>query len=138
MNDFSILKKIAFGFGVILALTLVVGSIALNSLRDIEAIEIKYWDALLENADNSRDIELLKDGFKGIAIELSIINSVVENGIDLLGVLESFKGIQSQEADTVVVPFRVDLINAELSHRSFVLSLVLLRWIPSWKQRKSL
>ena len=84
------------------------------------------------------DIELLKDGFKGIAIEFSIINSVVEGGIDRLGLLDSFKGIQSQEADTVVVPVCVDLINAELSHRSFVLSLVLLRWMPSWKQRKSL
>ena len=35
-------------------------------LRDIEAIEIKYWDALLENAANSRDIELLKDIWRHI------------------------------------------------------------------------
>ena len=77
------------------------------------------------------DIELLIDGFKGTAIELPVICSVVEGRIDFLGVLESFKGIQSQEADTIVVPIRIDLINAELSHRSFVLSLVLLRWIPS-------
>ena len=84
------------------------------------------------------DIELLIDGFEGIAIEFPVINSVIEGGIDRLGVLESFKGIQPQEADTVVVPICVDLINAKLSHRSFVLSLVLLRWIPSWKQRKSL
>lgn len=84
------------------------------------------------------NIEFLIDGFKGIAIELSIINSVIEGGIYRLGVLKSFKGIQPQEADTVVVPVCVDLINTELSHRSFVLSLALLRWIPSCKQRKSL
>ena len=60
MNDFSILKKIAFGFGVILALTLVVGSIALNSLRDIEAInermEAEYTPLTLAATDIKESI----------------------------------------------------------------------------------
>lgn len=51
---------------------------------------------------------------------------------------DSFEGFHSDEAHIGGIPVHIDLINAKLSHRSFVLSLILLRWIPSWKQRKSL
>ena len=84
------------------------------------------------------NIELLIDVFERDAVHFAVINSVVSGCVDFLSAFDFFEGFHSDEAHIGGIPVHIDLINAELSHRSLVLSLVLLRWIPSWKQRKSL
>ena len=84
------------------------------------------------------NIELLIDVFERDAVHFAVINSVVSGCVDFLSAFDFFEGFHSDEAHIGGIPVHIDLINAKLSHRSFVLSLVLLRWIPSWKQRKSL
>ena len=73
------------------------------------------------------DIELLIDIFEGVAVHFAVINFVVSGCVDFLSAFDSFEGFHSDEAHIGGIPVHIDLINAKLSHRSFVLSLVLLR-----------